>query len=167
MEFQFFLEVFFAILIAVGLNVIDLEYTAYNISILICSFLIVTVFLFDDGYGISPRLRLVTQIIASGLLIILSKIYLLDMGNLLFFGNINLGEFGPAITIFCAVGIMNAFNMVDGINGLCSGLTAMVFLYLGIFYNGFIGTQLIFALGAIFGFLIFNLGIIGKKDGSF
>ena len=152
-----------AIFFAVNLNVIDLEYTAFNISILICSFLIVAVFLFDDGYGISPRLRLITQITTCGLLIILSKIYLLDMGNLLFYGNINLGEFGPAITIFCAVGIMNAFNMVDGINGLCSGLSAMVFVFLGIFYNGFIGTQLIFALGAIFGFLIFNLGIIGKK----
>ena len=85
------------------------------------------------------------------------------MGNLLFYGNIYLGEFGPALTIFCAVGIMNAFNMVDGINGLCSGLTGMVFLFLGIFYNGFIGTQLIFCPWSIFGFLIFNLGIIGKK----
>ena len=152
-----------AIFIAVSLDVIDLEYTAYNASILLCSFLIVAVFLFDDGYGISPRLRLITQITTCGLLIILSKIYLIDLGNLLFFGNINLGDFGPAVTIFCAVGIMNAFNMVDGINGLCSGITAIVFLYLGIFFNGFIGTQLIFALGAIFGFLIFNLGIIGQK----
>ena len=89
-----------AIFIAIGLKVIDLEYTAYNFSILICSFLIVTVFLFDDGYGISPRLRLVSQIAACGLLVILSKIYLLDMGNLLFFGNIHLGDFGPALTIF-------------------------------------------------------------------
>ena len=47
-----------AILIAVGLNVIDLEYTSFNISILICGFIIVTLFLFDDGYGISPRFRI-------------------------------------------------------------------------------------------------------------
>jgi UDP-GlcNAc:undecaprenyl-phosphate GlcNAc-1-phosphate transferase len=58
---------------------------------------------------------------------------------------------------------MNAFNMVDGINGLCSSLSALIFLYLGIFYNGFIGTQLIYALGAICGFLIFNLEIVGRK----
>ena len=64
-----------AIFFAVSLNVIDLEYTAFNISILICSFLIVAVFLFDDGYGISPRLRLITQISACGLLIILSNIF--------------------------------------------------------------------------------------------
>ena len=31
------------------------------------------------------------------------------------------------------------------------------------FYSGFIGTQLIFALGAIFGFLVFNLGVIRKR----
>ena len=46
-----------AILIAVGLNVISLEYTLFNISILICSFLIVTVFCFDDGYGISREVK--------------------------------------------------------------------------------------------------------------
>ena len=53
--------------------------------------------------------------------------------------------------------------MLDGINGLCSGITAIIFIFLGIFYSGFIGTQLIFALGAIFGFLVFNLGVIGRK----
>ena len=36
-------------------------------------------------------------------------------------------------------------------------------IFLGVFYNGFIGTHLIIAVGAIAGFLIFNLGIIGKK----
>ena len=36
---------------------------------------------------------------------------------------------------------------------------------LGIFYNGFIGTHLIVVVGAIAGFLIFNLGIIGRKGG--
>ena len=43
----------------------------------------------------------------------------------------------------------------------CHGL----FIFRYILY-GFIGTQW-FALGAIFGFLIFNLGIIGNKGGSF
>lgn len=153
----------FSIIFAVGLGVIDLNYTAYNKSILFCSFLIVLIFLFDDAFGLSARVRLTSQIIICGLLIILSKVYLIDLGNLIGLGNIDLGDYGPAITIFCAVGVMNAFNMVDGINGLCSGLVFIVFLFLGIFYNGFTGTQMVFALGAISGFLIFNLGIIGKK----
>ena len=58
---------------------------------------------------------------------------------------------------------MNAFNMIDGINGLCSGLAFVSMIFLGIFYNGFIGTHLIVVVGAIAGFLVFNLGIIGKK----
>ena len=58
---------------------------------------------------------------------------------------------------------MNAFNMIDGINGLCSGLAFISMIFMGVFYNGFIGTHLIIAVGAIAGFLIFNLGIIGKK----
>ena len=152
-----------AIFIAINLEVIDLDYTAFNIYILICSALIVFVFLYDDAFKISPRVRLLAQILICGLLIIFTKIFLADLGNLVGIGNLRLGDFGPAFTIFCAVGIMNAFNMSDGINGLCSGLALLVFIFLGIFYNGFLGTQLIFALGAISGFLIFNLGFIGKK----
>lgn len=152
-----------AILFAIGLNVFNFTNTVFDISILICSVLIMLIFMIDDTYGLSPRIRLLAQIMVAGLLIILSDIYILDLGDLLHIGNINLGAFGPAFTIFCVVGLMNAFNMVDGINGLCSGLGALIFLCLGIFYNGFIGTQLIYALGAICGFLIFNLEIIGRK----
>lgn len=153
----------FAIILSSGIGAVYIEYSIYNTSILICSFLIVFVFIIDDGFGISPRVRLLAQISICSLLIALSGIYLEDLGNLFGIGNLYLGVAGQIFTVFCAVGIMNSFNMLDGINGLCSGITAIIFIFLGIFYSGFIGTQLIFALGAIFGFLVFNLGVIGRK----
>ena len=41
---------------------------------------------------------------------------------------IKLGAWGIPFTIFCVTGIINAFNMIDGLNGLCAAMisTALV-----------------------------------------
>ncbi len=62
---------------------------------------------------------------------------------------------------------MNAFNMIDGINGLCAGSALLMLLFSG-FYSGFIyDSLLILVIGSILGFLVFNLRIIGKKRAVF
>jgi UDP-GlcNAc:undecaprenyl-phosphate GlcNAc-1-phosphate transferase len=71
------------------------------------------------------------------------------------------------VTVFCVVGVMNAFNMIDGINGLCSGSAMIALLFLG-FYSGLIyDSMLIIIIGSMIGFLIFNLRFFGKKRGVF
>ena len=78
-------------------------------------------------------------------------------------GDISLGMFSIPFTIFCVVGIMNAFNMIDGINGLCCGCAMLSLLLIG-FYSRFIyDSMLVLIIGSMIGFLLFNLGIIGKK----
>jgi UDP-GlcNAc:undecaprenyl-phosphate GlcNAc-1-phosphate transferase len=62
---------------------------------------------------------------------------------------------------------MNAFNMIDGINGLCSGCAIVAILLVG-FYSGLVyDSMVILLLGSMIGFLIFNLKIFGKKRGIF
>ena len=62
---------------------------------------------------------------------------------------------------------MNAFNMIDGINGLCSGCAMVAILFIG-FYSGLIyDSMLVLVIGSMIGFLIFNLRIFGKKRGVF
>jgi UDP-GlcNAc:undecaprenyl-phosphate GlcNAc-1-phosphate transferase len=83
------------------------------------------------------------------------------------FGEIQLGILSIPFTIFCVVGIMNAFNMIDGINGLCAGSAMMALLFIG-FYSGLMyDSVLIMIIGSIIGFLIFNLRFFGKKRGVF
>ena len=90
-------------------------------------------------------------------------IYLETLGNLFGFGDINLGMFGIPFTIFCVVGVMNAFNMMDGINGLSSGCAMLSLLLLG-FYSGLIyDSMLVLIIGSMIGFVLFNLGFFGKK----
>ena len=62
---------------------------------------------------------------------------------------------------------MNAFNMIDGINGLCAGSAMIALLFTG-FYSGLMyDSMLIILIGSVIGFLIFNLRFFGKKRGVF
>ena len=79
-----------------------------------------------------------------------------------------LGVCGIPFTIFAVVGIVNAFNMIDGINGLCAGfaLIALGALQAG---SGFdvANYSLVIAMGSIIGFLFYNLGFLGIKEEFF
>jgi UDP-GlcNAc:undecaprenyl-phosphate/decaprenyl-phosphate GlcNAc-1-phosphate transferase len=79
----------------------------------------------------------------------------------------NTGLFGiplylqAAFTIFAIVGVINAFNIIDGMNGLASGLGITIASALGVlsFFNG---DEEVFILaillaGALSGFMILNL----------
>ena len=124
-------------------------------------------FLIDDFKSLPPMYRIIIQIILSLYVIFSTDIYLSNLGNLFGFGEIKLGIFGIPFTIFCVVGIMNAFNMIDGINGLCAGSAMIALLFIGFFSGLMYDSVLIIIIGSMIGFLIFNLRFFGKKRGVF
>ncbi len=139
----------------------------FSFHLMIISIPLLIFFLIDDHRGLKAIYRLSFQILASLYVIYTTDIYLLNLGDLFGFGNINLGKFAIPITLFCVVGLMNAFNMIDGINGLCAGFAMLSLLFIG-FYSGLIyDSMLILIIGAMVGFLIFNLRLFGKKRGVF
>ena len=124
-------------------------------------------FLIDDYKTLKPMSRLFIQIILASVVIFSTDIYLTNFGNLFGFGELDLGIYGIPITIFCVVGMMNAFNMIDGINGLCAGSAMMALLFIG-FYSGLMYDSILMILiGSMIGFLIFNLRFFGEKRGVF
>lgn len=66
-----------------------------------------------------------------------------------------------ALTILVITGVVNAFNLMDGVDGLVGGLSLLgftMFLIASIFYNNyFLGKISVIFIGAIIGFLKFNL----------
>jgi UDP-GlcNAc:undecaprenyl-phosphate/decaprenyl-phosphate GlcNAc-1-phosphate transferase len=140
----------------------DFTYQLMTISIpLICLFLL------DDLKELKPYQRLIAQALSCAYVIFTTDIYLENLGDLFGFGNIELGLFGIPFTIFCAVGLMNAFNMIDGMNGLCAGCAMLSLLLIG-FHSEFIyDSMLILIIGSMIGFLLFNLTIFGKQRGVF
>ena len=139
----------------------------FSSMLVLGSFFIIIIFLIDDLKPIRPSYRLIAQALCAYFIINTTGVYLESFGNLLGFGEMHLGSFGIPITIFCVVGIMNAFNMIDGINGLCAGSALVMLLFIG-FASGFIfDSMLVLLIGSMFGFLVFNLRIIGKQRAVF
>ena len=137
------------------------EYTLFLIQYAVASFACLTVFLLDDLYGLSAKLRLTIQSFVCLGLILATDIHIEYLPNILSTGQIYLGPLGIPFTVFCCVGLMNAFNMIDGLNGLCAAIAvnALLLIYIDNQYS----TGPIVMIGSILGFLLYNLGYFGKK----
>ena len=133
----------------------------FAISLYLCALFIMIFMIFDDFFGIKASLRLIFQSLIVLLMIFMTDEKISVVGNLFGFGDINLGIFSVPFTIFCVVGLMNAFNMIDGLNGICASM-ALVPISFVAFYGNF-SYGLLIPLGAVVGFLAYNLGYLGKK----
>ena len=153
--------------IYIDLNNLNGYVPEFTYNLVVASIPLLILFLIDDYKGLLPLYRVLIQIISSLYIIYTTDVYLIDLGNLFGFGEINLSSYGIPVTLFCIVGLMNAFNMIDGVNGLCAGC-GMVSMALVGFYSGLVyDSMLILLVGSVIGFLIFNLRIFGKDRGVF
>jgi UDP-GlcNAc:undecaprenyl-phosphate/decaprenyl-phosphate GlcNAc-1-phosphate transferase len=165
------LSIFTAVILSgklyIDLNNLNGYMPDFTFQLIVASVPLLIVFLVDDVKGIRPSIRLVFQIFLTMYVIFSTGIYLQSLGDLFGLGAIDLGIFSIPVTVFCVVGIMNAFNMLDGINGLCAGCAMLTLLFIGFYSNFIYDSMLILIIGAMIGFLIFNLRIFGKKRGVF
>ena len=119
----------------------------------------------DDLIRIDYRRKFVAQIVAS-LFLPLSGLWINDLYGLL--GITTLSPWiGMPLTVFVAVFIINAVNLIDGIDGLCSGLVGMGALVFGFLfiYNG-AWLHAVFAFitaGVLCPFFYYN--VFGKSKG--
>ena len=126
----------------------------------------------DLGYSMAPRTRLVASAVSSLLAVIIFKVWISRLGLYGIDTLFMLAPFAILFTIFATVGVVNAFNLIDGLNGLSSyvsistaaGLSLVAFqlgnLHLTIF--------LILLIAAVLGFMVLNfpLGKIFLGDGG-
>ncbi len=84
-----------------------------------CGLMLITGMI-DDLRDLSPFIRFVIQILACCIMVFASDVVLTDFGSLIWNGVLYLGWMSVPITIFAALGVINAFNMMDGIDGLSS-----------------------------------------------
>ena len=141
---------------------VDFPFFAFLILLLL-SLVLLIICLIDDLISLPVWVRLFTQISCSVLFIQLGGVSLINLGSLLGGGEIILQESIAFIfTIFCIVGVTNAFNWIDGIDGFFSSqvLIAMIGMMI---LSGRISVIHIAFLSAIFPYIVMNLGLLGDK----
>lgn len=115
--------------------------------------------LVDDTRGMRARWKLLGQVGVAAFVCLAG--YGLNTVALPFVGTIELGFLlGSLLTMFWIVGMINAFNLIDGVDGLASGIAlvgVVALVILGFLqdnvYVTFVGSAM---AGCLLGFLIYN-----------
>ena len=128
-------------------------------SVLVASLIILSVGISDDIRQVMPRTKFLFQIMAATILVS-SGLAIRQCG---FFGvfEFSLGMFAVPFTLFWLVGSCNAFNFIDGMDGLAAGIGTVIAAALAVisFANGaWDAAFLSLALaGGLLALLLFNI----------
>jgi UDP-GlcNAc:undecaprenyl-phosphate/decaprenyl-phosphate GlcNAc-1-phosphate transferase len=130
-----------------------------NLLFLILGALIIVITgVLDDKYILPAKVKLCGQLIAT-LIVVFSGLKL-EIISLPLIGTVDLNFFGYLIAIIWIIGITNAINLMDGLDGLAAGLSTIAISSLMIisFLNGniFLASICLILVASTLGFLIFN-----------
>jgi UDP-GlcNAc:undecaprenyl-phosphate/decaprenyl-phosphate GlcNAc-1-phosphate transferase len=127
-------------------------------TISVGAILIIIIGILDDKYELSAKTKFIGQLIVASL--ILASGLKIDFVAIPGVGKYLLGFWSYPLTVFWIVAITNAINLIDGLDGLSAGVSAIGIATIAIMAL-FAGKVLIFTLslillGSIIGFLFYN-----------
>ncbi|MBN2898207.1 MAG: undecaprenyl/decaprenyl-phosphate alpha-N-acetylglucosaminyl 1-phosphate transferase [Clostridia bacterium] len=114
----------------------------------------------DDVHPLSAKVKMLLQIVAASVIMAVD-IRILGFGNpFVDSGYVHLGWLSYPVTLFWIVGITNTVNLIDGLDGLAAGISAIsasVLAYVALI-NGWTDTAVLTAIvaGSCIGFLPYN-----------
>lgn len=154
--------------ILAGLLTLPISLQHYR-SFIAGSALLVFVGLLDDFHELSPKSRFFAQIMAVSLMVFWGKVQITHLGPIIFYKNILLGYYtGLLVTIIAGLGIINAINMVDGVDGLAASLVLVeliLLIYCAIHTHQFLAANiLLLIIASVLAFLGFNFPFPGRPD---
>lgn len=129
-------------------------------ALLIGSVMMFFVGLFDDRHDLSALTRFLAQIAACLVMIIWGGVVLEDFGRLFWNDVLELGVLAAPLTVFAALGVINSFNLIDGMDGLAGSIFLVAAAGMALFAALAGQTQilwlLLLAMAAVGGFLLLN-----------
>jgi UDP-GlcNAc:undecaprenyl-phosphate/decaprenyl-phosphate GlcNAc-1-phosphate transferase len=132
-------------------------WSGFLLGILVGGTLLFAAGLWDDLHGLSPGMKLLAQAASAAVVFAFGfRIEVLGFGSM----EVELGWLAFPLTLFWVVAITNAFNLIDGLDGLATGIavvalgtTLAVAVALG---NVEVAVVCAALLGALLGFLRYN-----------
>lgn len=137
-------------------------------GILLASLIMFLMGLKDDTIGLSPNKKLIGQIIATIYLIVVCNIRFFNLHGLFGINEISY-SLSLIISLITILGLINAFNLIDGIDGLAAGIGTIISLTYGFSFLYF--GQIEYAIlsfsitGSLIAFFFYN--VFGKKNKIF
>ena len=127
-------------------------------ALLIGGLVILALGVYDDLRDVRAKIKLLVQLLAATIVCALSGS--MQLVNLPFVGVVELGLLAVPVTILWIVVITNAFNLIDGIDGLAAGVGILVFAvsFFIALTNGQVRMMVTAAImsGALLAFLRYN-----------
>jgi UDP-GlcNAc:undecaprenyl-phosphate/decaprenyl-phosphate GlcNAc-1-phosphate transferase len=129
------------------------------IGLLIGGTIVVIVGALDDRFDLSPKVKLLGQIIAASVVVYNGVV--IDLVNVPFGDSMmSLSWLAVPLTIFWIVGVTNAINLIDGLDGLSAGVsgiaTLTILVLAAMMGNVTVILLCVILLGSIGGFLFYN-----------
>jgi len=114
----------------------------------------------DDRRHLSAALRFLIQMGACLVIILWADVRLLDFGRLMWDGVFGLGWLAGPVTIFAAIGVINSFNMIDGMDGLAGSIflvaAAGMALFAGLAGQTVMLWLMLISIATVLGFMVLN-----------
>ena len=136
--------------------------------LLLASMIMFLIGLKDDLIGLSPRKKLFFQLITAMYLIFMGGVRISNLHGILGIYEIDILS-GSLLSLFAIVGIINAYNLIDGIDGLAAGTGILISIVFGSLFT--LSGQVEYAIvsfsltGSLIAFFFYN--VFGKKNKIF
>ncbi|MBQ3441997.1 MAG: undecaprenyl/decaprenyl-phosphate alpha-N-acetylglucosaminyl 1-phosphate transferase [Selenomonadaceae bacterium] len=142
----------------------DAESIKETVGLTLSGSLIVAVGLVDDYKNLPAKVKLLGQIIAAAVLVLIFDVridFVTDpFGEYIYFDNLPIPYLAVIVTMFWLVGLTNTVNLIDGLDGLAAGVAAIAsftILLIALEQNFILVAIMTAALaGAAVGFLKYN-----------
>jgi UDP-N-acetylmuramyl pentapeptide phosphotransferase/UDP-N-acetylglucosamine-1-phosphate transferase len=105
-----------------------------ELQYILCAFIIIFLIgVKDDIDPISPRKKLIGQVAAAFIIVFKAKVVLSSLYGIFGINELPLLVAAP-LSIFTIIVIINAFNLIDGINGLSGSISVLISVLLGYWF---------------------------------
>ena len=129
--------------------------------LLVASAIVLITGLVDDRRPLGAPVRFLAQGLACAVMVFWGGVLLTDFGQLFGPFTLGLGWLAVPITVFAALGVINAFNMIDGLDGLSGSVfviaAAAMAVLAAVAGRADTAALLTLMIGAVLGFLALNL----------
>lgn len=126
--------VFFGLMFSLALAGCLVEELSLSYYLIAAMAIVLMVGVADDAVGLTPRVRVVVEATVVAMLCYIADDTIDNLYGVLALTHLS-ASWALVLTVVGGVGVINSVNLIDGVDGLCSGYVMMVALLYGVMFS--------------------------------